>query len=115
MISISSSRDARRAANSRLLLWRLHGLAALLALPFVLIATITGLIYLPTPQIEAWQMARAEHSIARPLAAAGQLGRQGRGRRARGLPAPPCFPAASARAIAAPAVRTAQGDGGQGP
>jgi uncharacterized iron-regulated membrane protein len=44
------------SADSRLLLWRLHGLAALLALPFLLIATITGLIYLPTPQIEAWQM-----------------------------------------------------------
>lgn len=40
---------------SRTLLWRLHGLAALLALPFLLIATVTGLIYLPTPQIEAWQ------------------------------------------------------------
>lgn len=40
---------------TRILLWRLHGLAALLALPFLLIATVTGLIYLPTPQIEAWQ------------------------------------------------------------
>lgn len=52
----SWSRSARPAAASRLLLWRLHGLAALLALPFLLIATLTGLIYLPTPQIEAWQM-----------------------------------------------------------
>lgn len=48
--------------ESRTLLWRVHGLAALLALPFLLIATVTGLIYLPTPQVEAWQ-GRAWQSV----------------------------------------------------
>ncbi len=38
-------------------LWRLHALAALLAAPFLILAAITGLIYVPTPQIERWQHA----------------------------------------------------------
>jgi uncharacterized iron-regulated membrane protein len=38
-------------------LWRLHALAALLAAPFLIVAVITGLIYVPTPQIERWQHA----------------------------------------------------------
>lgn len=41
---------ARRGA-----LWRIHGLAAMLATPFLLVAAVTGLIYVAAPQVEAWQ------------------------------------------------------------
>lgn len=41
------------AAARRALLWRLHFWSALLASPFVLVACLTGLLYVFTPQIEA--------------------------------------------------------------
>lgn len=47
---LASGRAASRAA-----LWRLHGWAALLASPFLIVAALTGLVYVPTPQVEAWQ------------------------------------------------------------
>jgi uncharacterized iron-regulated membrane protein len=40
-------------ARRRSLFWRIHFWAALIASPFVLIATLTGLLYVFTPQIEA--------------------------------------------------------------
>lgn len=43
------------SSDIRILLWRVHGLAALLALPFLLVALVTGLICLPAPPIDAWQ------------------------------------------------------------
>jgi len=43
--------------TGRSALWRLHALAAMLAAPFLILAAITGLIYVPTPQIERWQHA----------------------------------------------------------
>jgi uncharacterized iron-regulated membrane protein len=46
----------------RALLWRVHGLAAMLATPFLLVAAITGLVYVPAPQIDAWQLALLERS-----------------------------------------------------
>jgi uncharacterized iron-regulated membrane protein len=42
-----------RIACRRSLLWRLHLWAALIASPFVLLACLTGLLYVLTPQIEA--------------------------------------------------------------
>ena len=39
-------------ANRRSLLWRLHLWSALIASPFVLVACLTGLLYVFTPQIE---------------------------------------------------------------
>lgn len=52
--------------SGRALLWRVHGLAALLASPLLLIAVITGLIYLPTPQVEAWQLRQLPAAGAGP-------------------------------------------------
>jgi uncharacterized iron-regulated membrane protein len=40
-------------ALRRSLFWRIHFWAALIASPFVLVATLTGLLYIFTPQIEA--------------------------------------------------------------
>jgi uncharacterized iron-regulated membrane protein len=42
-------------AASRAALWRLHALAALLASPFLIVAALTGLVYVAAPQVEAWQ------------------------------------------------------------
>ena len=42
------------AARRRSLFWRIHFWAALIASPFVLVATLTGLLYIFTPQIEAY-------------------------------------------------------------
>jgi uncharacterized iron-regulated membrane protein len=56
MSTDSLPRTAPAAGRSAVFaLWRLHALAALLATPVLVLATITGLIYLPTPQIERWQ------------------------------------------------------------
>src|SRR6476661_2156151 len=41
------------AARRRSLFWRIHFWAALIASPFALVATLTGLLYVFTPQIEA--------------------------------------------------------------
>ena len=43
-------RTVRRSA-----LWRIHGLAAILGTPFLVVAAVTGLIYVLAPQVEAWQ------------------------------------------------------------
>ncbi len=40
-------------AQRKSLFWRLHFWAALIASPFVLVATLTGILYIFTPQIEA--------------------------------------------------------------
>jgi len=47
------SGGASREAQRRSLLWRIHFWAALIATPFALIAAITGIFYIFTPQIEA--------------------------------------------------------------
>jgi uncharacterized iron-regulated membrane protein len=44
---------AHLAARRRSLFWRIHFWAALIASPFALVATLTGLLYIFTPQIEA--------------------------------------------------------------
>ena len=46
---------ARRGA-----LWRIHGLAAIVATPFLLAAAVTGLLYVATPQVEAWRYAQLD-------------------------------------------------------
>lgn len=58
---------ARRSS----LFWRIHFWAALIASPFVLVAVLTGILYVFTPQIEAVLYDRLDHvapgSSARPL------------------------------------------------
>jgi uncharacterized iron-regulated membrane protein len=49
---LDDSLSTRRAAM-RSLLWRIHVWAALLSSPFVLVAALTGILYVFTPQIEA--------------------------------------------------------------
>ena len=50
-----------RAARRRSLLWRIHFWAALLASPFTLVAALTGLLYVFTPQIEAVRHGWLDH------------------------------------------------------
>lgn len=52
MISNVTSSDAVLRAQRRSLLWRIHFWAALIASPFALIAALTGIVYIFTPQIE---------------------------------------------------------------
>ncbi len=54
------------SAAARSALWRLHGLAAMLATPFLLAAALTGLVYVPTPQVEAWQHGHLDQVQAQP-------------------------------------------------
>ena len=42
------------SARRRSLLWRVHFWSALIASPFVLVACLTGLLYVFTPQIERY-------------------------------------------------------------
>jgi uncharacterized iron-regulated membrane protein len=48
------------AARRRSLFWRIHFWAALIASPFALVATLTGMLYIFTPQIEAHLYGRLE-------------------------------------------------------
>jgi uncharacterized iron-regulated membrane protein len=48
------------AARRRSLFWRIHFWAALIASPFALVATLTGALYIFTPQIEAGLYGRLE-------------------------------------------------------
>ncbi len=43
-------------ARRRSILWRIHFWAALIASPFLLVAALTGILYIFTPQIEALQL-----------------------------------------------------------
>lgn len=52
---------ARRGA-----LWRIHGLAAIVATPFLLAAAVTGLLYVATPQVEAWRYAQLDAATPAP-------------------------------------------------
>ena len=57
----------RRAALNRLF-WRLHFWAGLIGAPIVLFAALTGLLYVFTPQIEAWRHGALDHvSIGQTL------------------------------------------------
>jgi uncharacterized iron-regulated membrane protein len=51
---------AARQRGLRSLLWRIHFWAALIASPFALMATLTGILYIFTPQIEGVLYARLE-------------------------------------------------------
>ncbi|HEV7816602.1 MAG TPA: PepSY-associated TM helix domain-containing protein, partial [Janthinobacterium sp.] len=46
------------------LMWRIHFWAALIASPFALLATLTGIFYIFTPQIEDVLYARLDHVVA---------------------------------------------------
>jgi uncharacterized iron-regulated membrane protein len=46
-------RDQTTFAQRRSLFWRIHFWAALIASPFALLATLTGILYIFTPQVEA--------------------------------------------------------------
>ncbi len=50
---MSESDDERSIRRSAL--WRIHGLAAILGTPFLLVAAVTGLMYAFAPQIDAWR------------------------------------------------------------
>jgi uncharacterized iron-regulated membrane protein len=54
MTSPSSSSATARAALHRLF-WRLHFWGGLVTAPLVIAAALTGLLYVITPQVEAWQ------------------------------------------------------------
>ncbi len=66
---IDTPADIRRAALHRLL-WRLHFWAGLLGAPIVLFAALTGLLYVFSPQIEAWRHGALDHVPVRPQAVA---------------------------------------------
>ena len=51
---------ARKGAR-RSVLWRIHLWAAVIATPFTLVAALTGMLYVLTPQIEAFAYAALDH------------------------------------------------------
>lgn len=51
-MTMKSATDISLTARRRSLLWRVHFWAALIATPFALIAALTGILYIFTPQIE---------------------------------------------------------------
>ncbi|MBJ7311722.1 PepSY-associated TM helix domain-containing protein [Rugamonas sp. CCM 8940] len=59
--SHSNSHSKLRHARRRSLFWRIHLWAALIASPFALIATLTGILYIFTPQIEAALYRNIDH------------------------------------------------------
>lgn len=61
------SSDPGVAANKTLqrLFWRMHFWAGLIASPIILFAALTGLLYVCTPQIEAWRYDHLDHVAAR--------------------------------------------------
>ncbi len=63
---MSTNSPATGRAASRVALWRLHGLAALLASPFLIVAALTGLVYVVSPQVEAWQHGHLDHVAPAP-------------------------------------------------
>ena len=74
MTAIDTQTDATGTslrARRRSLFWRIHFWAALIASPFALIAALTGILYIFTPQIEAALYHKLDHvepvSAMRPL------------------------------------------------
>jgi uncharacterized iron-regulated membrane protein len=49
------------AARRRSLFWRVHFWAALIASPFTLLATLTGIVYILTPQVEGRLHGKLDH------------------------------------------------------
>ncbi|MDB5908124.1 MAG: rane protein [Massilia sp.] len=49
------------AARRRSILWRIHFWAGLLASPFTLVAALTGILYIFTPQIESVRHGWLDH------------------------------------------------------
>ncbi|HEX2604285.1 MAG TPA: PepSY-associated TM helix domain-containing protein, partial [Oxalicibacterium sp.] len=58
---MQSSIHTSRVAQQRSLLWRIHFWAALIASPFALLAALTGMLYLFSPQIEQRLYAHLDH------------------------------------------------------
>nr|WP_315489115.1 PepSY-associated TM helix domain-containing protein [uncultured Rhodoferax sp.] len=52
-MSTSATNPSALVAQRRSLLWRVHFWAALIASPFAVLAALTGILYIFTPQIEA--------------------------------------------------------------
>jgi len=69
MTTTTAPNFANLIARRRSLFWRIHFWAALIASPFALIATLTGLLYIFTPQIEASLYGHLERVTAPPGAA----------------------------------------------
>jgi uncharacterized iron-regulated membrane protein len=65
------------AARRRSLYLRVHFWAALIASPFVLLATLTGLLYVLVPQVEARLYARLDHVQPAPESADAPPGASG--------------------------------------
>lgn len=57
----SESANTARLARRKSLFWRIHFWAAVIASPFALIAALTGILYIFTPQIEAVLYDRLDH------------------------------------------------------
>jgi len=67
--SVNTAPAASLAARRRSLFWRIHFWAALIASPFALVATLTGALYIFTPQIEAALYGHLERVTPPPGAA----------------------------------------------
>jgi uncharacterized iron-regulated membrane protein len=97
---------ARRGA-----LWRIHGLAAMLATPFLLVAAVTGLIYVAAPQVEAWQDAHLDAVTPAPWLPLDRLVQAAEAAAPEGLRlrnvVPPRVPGDTLRATFAPPAGTA--------
>lgn len=58
-----SEAGAHPRAGLRRLLWRLHFWAGLVTAPLLLFAALTGLLYVFTPQVEAWRHAHLDRVV----------------------------------------------------
>lgn len=67
--SVNDAPTTGLAARRRSLFWRIHFWAALIASPFALVATLTGALYIFTPQIEAGLYGHLERVTPPPGAA----------------------------------------------
>jgi uncharacterized iron-regulated membrane protein len=102
------------AARRRSLFWRIHFWAALIATPFALVATLTGMLYIFTPQIETHLYGHLERVAPQgerlPLDAAVEAGRNAAPAGYEVVAVTP--PAAPADAVRVSFGRAAAGSGG---
>lgn len=57
--------NAQALQSLQRLFWRVHFWAGLIASPIIVFAALTGLLYVFTPQIEAWRYAQLDHVAVR--------------------------------------------------
>ncbi|MEK8032596.1 PepSY domain-containing protein [Ideonella sp. DXS29W] len=60
-MNLTSMQPTLRKAALHRLFWRIHFWAGLIGAPIVLFAAVTGLIYVVSPQVEAWRHAGLDH------------------------------------------------------